>query len=198
MAPDEIEFHPVTAERWPDLAQLFEESRETSSGVTPNACWCMVWRQMPVETRRHATKETKREALKSFVDAGTPVGIIGYLDGRPAAWCSVAPRATYARTDSFRLVGGCYEAGLNLWAIVCFYVAPELRGRGAQARLIEAACAVASQAGADVVEALPVADGEDSWPYGYMGTARAFLRAGFEDVGSTRKHHRLMRRLLRA
>ena len=109
MAPDEIEFHPVTAERWPDLAQLFEESRRTSSGVTPDACWCMVWRQMPVETRRHAPPPPKREALKSFVDAGTPVGIIGYLDGRPAAWCSVAPRATYARTDSFRLVGGCYE-----------------------------------------------------------------------------------------
>ena len=62
MAPDEIEFHPVTAERWPDLAQLFEESRRTSSGVTPGACWCMVWRQMLVETRRHATTPTKREA----------------------------------------------------------------------------------------------------------------------------------------
>ena len=62
MAPDEIEFHPVTAERWPDLAQLFEESRRTSSGVTPGACWCMVWRQMLVETRRHATPTTKREA----------------------------------------------------------------------------------------------------------------------------------------
>ena len=192
----DIEFHAVTVERWADLAQLFEDSRSTSSGVTPGTCWCMVWREMPGEARRGATPAMKREALKSFVDAGTHVGILAYLDGRPTAWCSVAPRSTYARTDSFRLVGESYDAETSVWAIVCFYVAPESRGLGVQARLIEEACAVAVQAGADVVEALPVANGEDSWPYDYMGTARAFVRAGFEDAGSTRKHHRLMRRFV--
>ena len=193
LADDELACELVTAERWDDLAQLFESSAGTSRGVTPSTCWCMVWRDtQPV---KRTTPAIRRARLRTIVDAGTPVGVIGYLEGRAVAWCSVAPRASYARTDAFGFAGGRYEAGTDVWTIVCFYALPELRGRQASARLVEAACAYAAQAGADVVEAFPVAAGENS-NFSYMGSARTFLRAGFEDAGASRKPHRLMRRRL--
>ena len=36
-----LEFAPVTADRWPDLARLFERRGG------PKYCWCMVWRELP-------------------------------------------------------------------------------------------------------------------------------------------------------
>lgn len=72
--------------------------------------------------------------LGARIAAGTPVGLLGYLDSEPVAWCSVAPRSTYRRLvddDS---------ADTGIWSIVCFFVVRRLRGRGAVHRLIAAAC----------------------------------------------------------
>ena len=39
----------------------------------------------------------KKIALRGFVDDGTPVGPLGYEDGEPVAWRSIAPRDAYRR-----------------------------------------------------------------------------------------------------
>ena len=35
--------------------------------------------------------------MRTRAAAGTPIGILGYLDGEPIAWYSVAPKATFKR-----------------------------------------------------------------------------------------------------
>ena len=113
------EFREVDAEHWPDLERLFE------SRGGPKYCWCMVWRAMPGGRRGDAG--AKKEALAQQVQLGAPVGILGYRDGEPAAWCSVAPRPTY------RDLGGAPDvAGLadRVWSVVCFFVARPSRGEG--------------------------------------------------------------------
>ena len=85
----------------------------------------MVWRAMPGGRRGDAG--AKKEALAQQVQLGAPVGILGYRDGEPAAWCSVAPRPTY------RDLGGAPDvAGLadRVWSVVCFFVARPSRGEG--------------------------------------------------------------------
>lgn len=175
MTSDDLEFAPVTPDRWPDLARLFE------ARGGPSYCWCMVWRDMPSAER--GDNDAKRDALEDRVSTGIPVGILAYDDGDPVAWCSVAPR------DTFRPLGGeTYEAGAVVWAIVCFFAVRSLRGTGISRRLIEAACDAASDAGATVIEAYPV--DPDSPSYGFMGRVPTFLDAGFEELGmaGTRRH----------
>ena len=121
---------------------------------------------------------------------GTPVGILAYVEGEPVAWCSVAPRETYRR-----LGGGDYEPGTNVWAVVCFFARRDQRGRGIAARLLDAACAEASAAGADVIEGYPV--DPDSPSYQFMGRRPTFLAAGFEDIGRVGRRRHAMRRWLR-
>ena len=82
-----LEFAPVSADRWPDLARLFERRGG------PKYCWCMVWRELP--SGRRGEPGAKRAALEDRVARGVPVGILAYADGEPVAWCSVAPRETY-------------------------------------------------------------------------------------------------------
>lgn len=182
-APPAMEFRSVTPDRWPDLAALFE------ARGGPKHCWCMVWRPWPTGVER--SPATKRAELERTVLGDTPVGILAYVEGEPVAWCSVAPRETY------RNMGGDeYPAGTNVWAVVCFFARRTQRGQGITARLLDAACAEAAAAGADVIEGYPV--DPDSPSYQFMGRLPTFLAAGFEETGRVGKRRHVFRRWLRS
>jgi GNAT superfamily N-acetyltransferase len=170
----ELEFRAVEAATWSDFARLFE------SRGGPKTCWCMLWR--PGGTRRVAPARRKA-MMEEQVRGGVPVGILGYRDGEPVAWCSIAPRTTY------RDLGGPGEAHDGaVWSLACMFVKRSLRGQGIGARLICAAVDHARRRGAAVVEAYPVDAGSPS--YRFMGVVAAFERAGFREVGraGTRRH----------
>jgi GNAT superfamily N-acetyltransferase len=175
---DRLVFREVDRARWGGLERLFE------SRGGPKNCWCMVWRATPEEARR-TDGRSRKAALERRVREGVPIGILGYLDGEPVAWCSIAPRPTYRR------VGGKQDPTNkpeNVWSLVCFFVPRRLRGKGLMRRLLEAAVQHAREKGATVVEAYPV--DPDSPSYRFMGFVPAFEAAGFREVGraGTRRH----------
>ena len=165
----------MTADRWPDLEGLFE------SRGGPKYCWCMVWRRLPKGADRRDSRG-KKAALEGRVRDGAPVGILGYLDGDPVAWCSVAPRATY------RDLGGPRDPPERVWSLVCMFARRRLRGQGISNRLIRAAIGYARDSGASVVEAYPV--DPDSPSYRFMGLKPSFEALGFRSAGmaGTRRH----------
>lgn len=177
-----LAFRDVDRIVWADLERLFE------ARGGPKHCWCMVWRVTPAEAKQR-DRASRKAALKQRVDAGTPIGLVGYLDEEPVAWCSIAPRDTYRR------LGGSEDAGEeNVWSLVCFYVVSRLRGQGITARLIDAAITHAQQKGATIIEAYPV--DPDSPSYRYMGFVDSFKAAGFEEVGRAGTRRHIMRRRL--
>ena len=142
----------------------------------------MVWRATPQEAKR-TDGASRKAAFTRRVRQGLPVGILGYLEGKPVAWCSIAPRQTY------RNLGGVAEAAdENVWSLACFFVTRQYRGQGMTARLISAAVEQAWARGATVVEAYPV--DPDSPSYRFMGFVAAFKKAGFVEAGraGTRRH----------
>ncbi len=172
---DRLVFHEVDARRWADFEHLFE------SRGGPKACWCMVWRATPAEAKRRDGASCKA-AIGKRVSAGIPIGLLGYIDGEPVAWCSVAPRSTYRR-----LTGGDGPDD-GVWSIACFFAIRRLRGRGLTRRMIKAAVEHARAQGAAIVEAYPV--DPDSPSYRFMGFVPVFEEAGFCEVGraGTRRH----------
>jgi GNAT superfamily N-acetyltransferase len=177
MSPPKLVFHEVDGHRWPDFEALF------SAKGAPSYCWCMVWRTAP---RAGAGPADKKAAMRERIAGGVPVGLLGYLDDQPVAWCSIAPRATY------RPLGGLAEAaGEQVWSLVCMYVRRDLRGLGVARQLIDAAVAHARRKGATVVEAYPV--DPDSPSYRFMGFVQAFQAAGFERVGQAGKRRHVAR-----
>jgi GNAT superfamily N-acetyltransferase len=72
-----------------------------------------------------------------------------------------------------------------VWAISCFVVRREHRGRGLSANLLDAAVAFARDGGARVVEGYPIdlAEAPGTSPNDlYHGALSTFLAAGFEEV----------------
>ena len=178
--PD-VEFHPLTADRWRDLVALFEH--HGNAGY----CWCMTWRITSAEYRQ-LTSSGRKQALESLVRAGTPTGILAYRQGEPVGWCSVAPRETYARLERSSTLKRIDD--LPTWSVVCFFVRCEVRGRGLSLLLLRSAVAYAVAQGAEIVEGYPA---ESNRSYRFMGSPSAFEQAGFHDAAIAANGRRIMR-----
>lgn len=177
-----LSFYPVDHSRWGDFERLFEAKG------SPKYCWCMVWRAHGKEAR-NTDGSFRKKAMKARVEADVPIGLLGYLEDEPVAWCSIAPRNTY------RPLGGVddpEESDDRVWSLVCFFVKRKLRKQGMTEVLIKAAIDYARTKGAHVVEAYPVEP--DSPSYRFMGFVPTFERLGFRychDAGTRRKVMRL-------
>jgi hypothetical protein len=89
-----LEIHPVTADRWDDMVELF--SRRGPRGGARNSpasgCWCMYWRQ-----RSNGDVALNKRRMGAIVRAGREPGLLAYdEDGAPIGWVSIAPREEYA------------------------------------------------------------------------------------------------------
>ncbi len=186
--PEEIEFQPGTHEQWDDLVQFFE------GHGNPGYCWCMLWRLSSSEYRS-LDSAGRKAAMKAVVDSGTPVGILGYVDGTPIGWCSIAPRETYPRLERSTTIQRIDHQ--PTWSVVCFYLDRTARRQGLTDEFLKAALEYAGSQGAEVVEGYPVEperDAEGTWrparSYRFMGYASSFLKLGFHDAtpkGSQRR-----------
>ena len=124
--------------------------------------------------------------MKARIDKSTTVGLLGYLEDKPVAWVSIAPRDTYRE-----LGGPKADTGERIWSLACMYVHRALRGEGRGLELIEAAKAYAKKRGGTVLEAYPVDPKSPS--YRFMGFVPAFKRLGFEEVARAGSRRHVMR-----
>jgi len=164
--------HPLTPNRWEEFEQLFGESGAYGG------CWCMWWRI----TRSQFSEqqgEGNRQAMRAIVVSGEVPGVLGYVDGEPAAWCSIAPRENFGSLNRSPVLRRLDER--PVWSLVCLFIGKPFRGRGFTQPLIRGAIAYAASQGATTVEAYPTAPrGKELPPVSvFMGTPAVFKQAGF-------------------
>ncbi|KQY47006.1 GNAT family N-acetyltransferase [Cellulomonas sp. Root137] len=146
-------------------------------------CWCMAYRDSRVPN------EERAQYMRDECAQEPGPGVLAYVDGEAAGWCSVAPRSTYRRLMRSRTIP--FVDDRDAWSIVCFVVRPAFRRRGLMHELLEGAVAHARASGAEVVEGYPIAiDGGDRVDLisGYVGTRRLFEAAGFTQAAETTGH----------
>ncbi|MBO3101929.1 GNAT family N-acetyltransferase [Cellulomonas fengjieae] len=146
-------------------------------------CWCMAYRDSRVPN------DVRGAYMRDECATAPGPGVLAFVDGVVAGWCSVAPRSTYRRLMRSRTIPFVDER--DPWSIVCFVVRPAFRRRGLMHELLEGAVAHAATNGAEVVEGYPVEiDGGDRVELGsgYVGTARLFESAGFTRAAATTGH----------
>lgn len=176
---------PLTLDRWEDFQHLF------GAHGAVGGCWCMWWRMTRAEFSRAGGPGNKACMLK-IVEENRQPGIIGYLDDRPVAWCSVAPRVEFPSLDRSRVLGRVDDR--EVWSMVCFYFAAGYRRRGLMPKMIEMGVDFARQRGAEIIESYPV-DPQRKMASGeiFMGLVSVFQEAGFVEVARRSPGRPIMR-----
>ena len=186
-----IEIVPLTAYRWTDVTDLFDE------GGDPRTCSCMYWR-LPSRDWTLTDPEKNRTAFRALIDEDPhpEPGLVAYRDGRAIGWVSVGPREQYERLAASRVRPRIDD--LPVWSIVCFIVSRNARRRGLTARLLDAAVDHARDHGAPAVDAYPVdaEGGRIPAAVGYTGLLSTFIAAGFHVVRDVASPRSTVRRVI--
>ena len=151
----------LTPDRWSDFEELFGV-RGACGG-----CWCMWWRRKRSEFEKHKGAGNKR-AMKKIVDSGEVPGLLAYLDGRPVAWCALAPRESYPVLEGSRVLARVDDR--PVWSVVCLFVARPWRRKGVSAKFLRAAARYAFKHGARIVEGYPVEPRKGTIPDAFAWT----------------------------
>lgn len=183
----DLEFHPLTAERWEDFEKLF------GPWGACGGCWCMSWRLKRSDFIKQSG-EGNRKAFKQIVESGKTTGIIAYADGEPVAWCSFGLREDFPRLERSRVLKRLDDR--PVWSVVCFYVAKNFRRKGLSVALLRAVEDYASGQGVEVLEGYPTdtRTGRMPDPFVFTGLAQAFLKAGFTEVLRRSRTRPIMRK----
>jgi GNAT superfamily N-acetyltransferase len=186
-----IEVHPAAADRWQDVAALFQ--RVGPRGGTPitDGCWCQFW-HVRGKAFGAGWGTPHRARLEQQVRSGGEPGLLAYLDGEPAGWCRLGPRESFDRLEASRTLARVDDE--PVWSVVCFYVHPSAKRRGVASSLVEAATGHAAARGARILEGYAARPGHPNID-SYTGYLPMFLAAGFEIVADAGRRTIVRRRL---
>jgi GNAT superfamily N-acetyltransferase len=186
----DLEFHPLTVERWADFEKLFGEHGACGG------CWCMWWRLKRSEFERQKG-EGNKQAIKRIVNSGEMPGILAYAGNQAVAWCAVAPREAYSTLERSRILKRVDDK--PVWSVVCFFVAKPFRGRGITSELLKASIEHVRKHGGKIVEGYPNELKGDRLPdaFVYTGLASAFRKAGFVEVARRSEKRPIMRYIIK-
>lgn len=181
-----IKILPLTPERWQDLESLFGE-HGASAG-----CWCMFWRLEHAEFNKSKGEGTKA-MLKGMAKRGEIPGLLAYVNGKPAGWCSVGPRENYRALEKSCIFKRVDEQ--PVWSIVCFFVDKAYREQGLMSELVHGAVSYPRNKGAKIVESYPLdmqspkLAGKKLGSYhGYMGIASVSSKMVSWKLGVVLRH----------
>ncbi len=167
-----VEIHPATG-RFDDFATVVGPK----TGI--NGCWCMAYRGAGLSS------EERIDYMRKECASAPGPGVLAYVDGEPAGWCSVAPRSSYRRLMNSRTIP--FVDDRDAWSVVCFVVRVGYRKQGLMHHLLEGALEHVRRSGGEVVEGYPADAGEGRVDTisGYVGTTRLFEAHGFHKAVET-------------
>lgn len=186
----ELEFFPLTPDRWPDFERLF------GAQGAYGGCWCMWWRSTRREFEQRGN-EGNRRAMKALVESGQVPGLLAYHHGEAVGWCSIAPREQYGALERSPVLKRLDDA--PVWSLVCLFVARDYQGQGVAGALIRAAVEYVRRQGGTVVEAYPTKPKAERLPpvSSFMGLPAMFEQAGFVECARPSERRVVMRCYLR-
>ncbi|HEV8122090.1 MAG TPA: GNAT family N-acetyltransferase [Candidatus Polarisedimenticolia bacterium] len=186
----QVRFRPLTPARWADLERLFGP-RGGCAG-----CWCM-YPRLRHRDYVQGKGALNRRRLRTLVRCGEAHGVIAYVDGEPAAWCSFGPRDSFPTLSRSRVLAPLDDR--PVWSIVCFFVARPFRRRGLSVPLLEAVAAQVRRRGASILEGYPHDPRHNALAdaFAWNGILSSFARAGFEECARRSPGRPIVRRTLK-
>jgi GNAT superfamily N-acetyltransferase len=186
-----VDIHPVTADRFGDLAELFE------SNSTTRGCWCLFFRRDRKECSADWGAGNRAWLEAAVAEDDPPSGLLAYRDGTPVGWCALGPRTRFPRAIGPRAVvmkGRDQAEDDSVWLVSCFFTRVGFRKAGTTHALLTAAVELARGYGAPAIEGWPLAGAGPHGADRYYGTEPLFEACGFTCVARPTPARAYMRR----
>jgi len=182
-----LRFEPLTKNNWSKFIQLFG-----NNGACGN-CWCMFFRRNKTDFNEGKINEGNKDAMKELVWANKPVGIMGFYEEQPIAWCAFAPREDFLKLEKSRVHKRIDDH--LVWSIPCTFIDKNFRRQGVSVELLKGVVQYAAENGIKIIEAYPTIPTQDKLPdaFAWIGLYKSFERAGFEIVDRTSKNRPMVR-----
>jgi GNAT superfamily N-acetyltransferase len=192
-----IKVVPANKASWEDLESILGKST-----CYDDLCYCQ--RFKIISDWKTVSDEQRAERLREQTQCDHPrsrrtSGLVGYLDGKPVAWCAVEPRPAYTRLLTTRIPWirpGEDESDERIWAVTCFVVRTGYRKRGLMYAMARAAVDFAKARGAKAVESYPMITYKDkviTWGELHVGSRKVMASVGFKQVSQPTKRRFVMR-----
>ena len=140
-------------------------------------CQCVAWWVPTWQGFSDRTAEENLQLRDQLCDRGEYDGYILYVDTKPTGWVQAGPRDRLSKlTEQYKL-----KPDPDVWAVTCFVIKPDQRGRGFSAYMLLQVLAVARRAGVKRLESYPRQQGgqpEELW----TGPLSVFEAAGFKTI----------------
>jgi GNAT superfamily N-acetyltransferase len=173
MTATTVEIHPLSQARLADFMAFFD-SEAFSDNPEWSSCYCQCFYEdhSKVHWPSRTGVENRACAIQRIAQ-GQMQGLLAYQDGMVVGWCNAAARVLLRALDT-EPIANPEQVG----TIVCFLVAPSVRGRGVATALLNAACQHLREQGFISVEANP-RPGATGTAQNHFGPLAMYLGAGF-------------------
>ena len=196
VAEENVRIVPANEASWDDLQDVFGT---TDAG----RCQCQRFKVVP-HMWRDSTQEQRTAMLRAQTACGRPEaaatsGLVAYVDDEPAGWVAVEPRTAFPKLRTSRVPWSGRDEDKDdagVWAVTCFVVRKDFRGRGLTYLLARATIDFARERGARALEAYPMITQpgrEITWGELHVGARQVFADAGFREVGHPTPRRVVMR-----
>ena len=171
-----IAIRPLTPELLADYFRFFDDVAFADHPEW-SQCYCLAFHFEPSWDAEDADRDNPwRERAVRFVRENKIRGYLAYADGNVIGWCSADDRNNYAALK--RNADLEHETSNKIKSVVCFLVAPDMRGKGIATQLLERVCADAETESYDFIEGYPSGGDWDMY-VAHHGTVALFEKCGF-------------------
>jgi GNAT superfamily N-acetyltransferase len=157
-------------------------------------CRCLSARVEPIDLELGELAEFKMQRLS---DNRQVHGVLLFKESECVAWCGVEPAPSLVGHDVYDALL-THKLDFQMmdtdWALHCFFVKPELRGKGLLEKLVQSAGQYAVDRGAKRLLGFALATDKylaSTKGLRFSGSSSLFLSAGFSEIGALTESYSL-------
>ncbi len=154
-----LEIRKLTSELLEDWLYFFDNIAFSDNSEW-SGCYCMYfhWNKTLQNEKEWDYSKSgaarNRKLAEEYIKKGLIQGYLAYYDGKVAGWCNANNKQVYDSVIVDLLLENS-EKCKKIKAIVCFCIAPDLRGKGIATKFLEMLCSDAADDGYEYIEAYP-------------------------------------------
>ena len=120
--------------------------------------------------------------IRHLVGKNEFTGLLAYIDGEPAGWCSLGPREAFPVLEKSKTLGRVDDQ--PVWSVVCFFIHKDYRRKGVCELILEKVVNFAREKKVSILEGYPVVPNKENYPaaFAWTGFYSSFIKAGFAEV----------------